>query len=117
MKTIAQTVLRLAAAAVAAMAVGTFAGAAPIAASTFGTSIGGSAAGLSDTLWAEGFGYLGAMACTDELAARGACRNGEEVHIFQPVMAGRAGRVFVAVAAGRVRAVTADLHYVAFSDG
>ena len=92
------------------------AGAAP-GASDFGLSIGQSAAGLPDRLWAEDLGYLGASACNANLAMQSGCVAGQEVLVFQPVMPGRAGRVFVTVTAGRVAAIASDLHYVAFSDG
>jgi hypothetical protein len=98
-------------------AIGLLAGSAAAAPAGLGIAVGQSAAGLPETLWSQNLGYLGATACNTNLAAETGCHAGQDVLVFQPVMPGRAGRVFVTVAAGRVTAIVSDLHTVAQLDG
>lgn len=82
--------------------------------SQFGMAIGGAAAAAPDVLWAEGYGFEGAVSCTD---AGLDCQAGDQVLSFQPVALGKHGHVYLKVANGRVAEISWALSAVAYSDG
>jgi len=83
----------------------------------FGTGIGRSATALPQTMWAQGYGFLGIETCTSRLTEQINCQAGDVVLAFQPVELGRAGRIWFRIDGDRITAIAWDLKYVAVAEG
>ncbi len=82
--------------------------------SHFGMSIGGAAVSAQDVMWAEGYGFEGAVSCADTGLN---CQAGEQVFAFQPVELGKHGEVYLKIADGRVTGIAWSISPVAYCDG
>lgn len=83
----------------------------------FGMAVGHSATEAQDMLWAAGFGYEGAIACTSDTRALLGCRDGDAFLKFQPVALDRKGSVYLKIDGGRITAIGWDLKIVPALEG